>query len=124
MNPDPIFKDDEKYLTGKENWLIRAYFYLFNGLNMLNQFRNLFLGIIALYVLLKLSNYWWLIVMAIPSIIILTIVGYYCVHRMYKVNEWLGIRFSSHFGQKSFNYTQETYNEIVKIKDLLENLNK
>ncbi len=116
---EELFKDDSKYLEGKENWLIRVYFYLFNGLNVLNQFRNLGLGIIAVYIALKLTNYWWLVAMTVPSIIILIIVGYYFVHRATKVQEWLGIRFSSHFGMKSFNYQEESYETLVRIEELL-----
>lgn len=118
---DDIFKDDDKYLRGKENWLIRAYFYCNNGLNVLNQFRNLFLGIIAIYIALKLDNYLWLILMVIPCIIILTLIGFYYTHRAGRVQEWLGVRFSSSFGLRSFNYTQQTYEVLLEIKNLLQN---
>lgn len=118
---DNLFKDDSKYLEGKENWLIRAYFYCSNGLTILNEFRNLFLGILALYLALKLDKLWILPVMAIPCILILTLTGYYVVHRVSKVREWLGMRFGTHFGIKSFNYTEENYKLLSEIRDLLRN---
>lgn len=119
MNNTGIFKDDEKYLTGKENWLIRAYFYCSNGLGILNEFRNLFLGILGLYIALKWDNVWLAVVLFFVSICILTVVGYYAVHKVGKVREWLSMRFSTHFGMKSFNYQEASYELLVEIRDLL-----
>ena len=33
-------EEDKKYLTGGQNNIIRFYFYLMNGLQILNEFRN------------------------------------------------------------------------------------
>lgn len=114
-----LFKDDPKYLEGKENWFIRMYFYCSNGLTILNEFRNLFLGILGLYIALKWDNIWIAISLFIISVIILTIVGYYTVHRISKVREFLGIRFGSHFGKKSFDYTEGSYELLKEIRDKL-----
>ncbi len=121
---DDLFKDDEKYLKGPTNWLIRYYYYLTNGVGILNEFRNLFLGILAVYIALHLSNIWWLVVMLVPSVVILTIVGYYQVHKISKVKDWLQTRFSSYFGMKSVNYIEANYEILVEIRDLLRNSHK
>ncbi len=118
---DNIFKDDDTYLKGTENWFIRAYFYLSNGLAILNEFRNLFLGIVAIYIALHMTNVWWMIIMFVPSVVILTLIGYYVVHKVSKMREWFGTRFSSHFGMKSFNYQEASY-EL--LKEINENLKK
>lgn len=115
-----ILSDEKGYLKGTQNKLIRYYFYLMKGLDILNQFRNLFLGILALYIALKLDSLGIGIAMFLGSCIVLAILGYYNVHRLSKINEWLNIRFSSHFGIRQFNYQQEN-NELLKdIKALLE----
>jgi len=119
MNHQELFKDDPKYLEGKENWLIRMYFYCSNGLGILNEFRNLFLGILGLYIALKLDNYFIAIGLFVVCVIILTIVGYYTIHKVSKVREWLGMRFGTHFGIKTFNYNQGTYEMLVEIRNLL-----
>lgn len=119
MPPENIFKDDAKYLKGAENWLIRYYLYLSNGLVELNGFRNLFLGILTVYITFKLQSYWWAIGIFVVSIIILTIVGYYIIHRAGKVRDWVGMRFSSYFGMKQINYTEESYKLLVQIRDSL-----
>ncbi len=121
---DNLFKDDSKYLQGKENWLIRAYFYCSNGLLILNEFRNLFLGIVAIYITLKITNLYLIGAIIIISLVILTLLGYFRIHRMAKRMEYLSTRFGTSFGLRSFNYTAETYNEMVKVRELLENILK
>lgn len=110
---------DQKYMHGFENKGIRYYYYLNTGLGILNQFRNLFLGIFGLYVVLHLSNPFLLVLMLIPSVVGLTILGYYNVHTMNKVMEWIGIRFSSHYAIRQFNYHQGTYELLDEIKCIL-----
>jgi hypothetical protein len=122
MDDNPL-KDDSKYLKGKENWLIRAYFYCSNGLIILNEFRNLFLGIIAIYITLKITNLYAICGIMLGSIIILTLVGYYRVHRMAKKMEYISTRFSTSFGIRSFNYTMESYNLLVEILKELKDAN-
>lgn len=113
--------EDLIYLKGFHNKMMRYYFYLMSGLGILNNFRNLFLGIFALYIALKLDNVLYGIIIFIVSSIVLTICGYYNVHRVSKISEWLGVRFSSHFGIKSFNYTQENNELLKEIRDILKN---
>lgn len=119
INPDELQKDDQKYLSGFQNRMIRYYFYISRGLDILNAFRNLFLGIGALYIALKIDQPLWIVVMVIVSLIILLISGYYNVHKLAKMQEWLSMRFSTHFGIKSFNYTEEQ-NKLLKgiLKEL------
>lgn len=108
-------EDEQRYLAGFTNRCIRYWYYLENGLNVLNEFRNLFLGIIALYIALHLTNLLWLIGMFIPCTIALTVTGYYYVHKFAKVKEWVSIRFSSHFGIKNFDYQKENNRLLQEI---------
>ena len=123
MDDPEIRKDDDKYLKGGENWIIRAYFYCSTGLGILNEFRNLFLGILAVYIALKLDNLFLAIGMFAISVVLLTLMGYYTVHKIAKVREWLGMRFSTHFGAKAFNYQAKSYELLQEIRDLLKNAN-
>ncbi len=123
MTPDEeknISVDDHKYMGGTQNTLIRYYYYLENGLNILNEFRNLFLGILAVYIALKLENILWAILMFIFGIIVLVVAGWYNVHKLAKMKEWLSMRFSTHFAIRSFDYQRGIYEEMKKIRDLLE----
>jgi len=118
MNDNPL-KDDSKYMPGFQNRAIRYYFYLSNGLNIVNESRNLILGILGVYIALKLDNILYIILMLLGSLIILTIIGYWVVHKVAKVREWLSMRFSTSFGIKSFSYQEESYKLLVEIRDLL-----
>lgn len=117
MNDSP--EDEKKYLAGFPNRLIRYWYYLENGLGILNEFRNLFLGIVALYIALKLTNLFLMVAMFIPCCIVLTVVGYVAVHRIAKVKEWINLRFSSHFGIRSFDYQRANYQLLKKISEKL-----
>ena len=110
---------DSVYFPGFENRLIRYYYYLNAGLGIVNNFRNVFLGIFGLYFILKLDNWALLIVMFIPTMVVLTIVGFFVVHRINKVQEWLGMRFSTHYGIRQFNYQQEQNELLKEIRDKL-----
>ena len=116
--------NDDLYIKGGENKLIRYYFYLSNGLNIINEFRNLFIGIVAIYIALKFTSVWWMVVMFVPSVIVLTVLGYYVVHKVSKVRDYLGTKFGSHYGIRNFNYAEESYKRLEEIRDLLQKNNK
>lgn len=120
MNDNEVAEYDSKYLPGLKNRFARYYFYLNRGLDILNQFRNLFLGILGIYIALHLTNPALLAIMGVPALLILTVAGYYSVHHMSKITEWLTIRFSSHYAIKTFNYTEEQVKLLKEIKELLE----
>ncbi len=103
---------DHLYFFGLENKAIRYYYYLNRGLDILNQFRNLFLGIFALYFTLHLTNPFLLGLMFLVGSIILLVMGYYTTHTMNKVTEWLGMRFASHYAIRQFNYQQGIYETL------------
>jgi len=115
----PTSDDEQAYLTGITNHSIRYWYYLENGLTILDEFRNLFLGIIALYIALKLTNILWMVVMFVPCVLILTVVGYFYVHKFAKIKEWVSIRFSTHFGIKNYDYLKANNELLTEIRDLV-----
>ncbi len=112
-------EDEKEYLSGPVNRAIRYYYYLENGLTIVNDFRNLILAILGVYIVLKLSNPLWLAGMFLVSTILLTVAGYYYIHKFAKVKEWVSVRFSSHFAIRSYDYQKricELLEEIKKLK--------
>ncbi len=99
----------------KENILIRLYFYLNSGVTILNNFRNLFLGIFALYFALKLTSPLLLVAMFAISIPILIVVGYYNVHKILKVSEQLSVKHGTHYGLKQFELIEKQTSLLEKI---------
>lgn len=111
--------DQQEYIKGKENFLIRMFYYLHNGATLLNEFRNLIMGVFALYFLLKLTNPIWMVVMFVVSVPILILIGHYNVHKMAKVNEYLNTRFSTHYALKTFELNQQTVKLLEDINEKL-----
>ena len=107
----------QNYLKGRQNAAIRTYFYINSGLTIMNNFRNLGLGIFALYFALKLTNPLLLIAMFVMALPILAIVGYYNVHVMAKVIEWLSIKFSTHYQKENFDNVGKQVLLLKKIAD-------
>lgn len=109
----------EKYLKGKENWFIRMNFYVNSGLGIVNNYRNLIFAIFGVYITLKLTSPLWLIGMFILALPVLMVLGYYNIHRMSKINEWLSIKFATHYAIKQFNLNEEQVKLLKDIKNLL-----
>ncbi len=116
LTPEKEGEFDGRYMRGVENKAIRYYYYLNSGLGILNQFRNLVFGVFALYVMLHLSNPFLIVVMFMVACPLLMVIGYYDIHTMSKVMEWIGIRFSSHYAIRQFNYQHGIYETLQDIK--------
>lgn len=117
-------EQNKDYMKGTENTLIRYYYYINRGLDIVNQFRNLFLGFIAVYLGLHLTNIGWILVMFILSLPILTIVGWYNTHKVLKNSEYLATQFSTHFARSQFDLIKEQVEELKKINEQLTRLQK
>ncbi len=117
--PEQLNEEDRQNLRGFENTAIRFYFYLMKGLDIVNSFRNLFLGIAAIYIAMQLENITWAVVMFLVSCVVITIAGWYNVHKVSKRHEWIGMRFSTHYGIKTFDLNKGQYDLLVEIRDLL-----
>lgn len=121
---EKLRQEDQLYLKGKQNFLIRIYFYIERGLDIVNLFRNLILGIFAAYFALKIDNVWILVGMFLVALPILAIMGRYNVHTLSKLKEWLSMRFSTHYGLKAFDYQAEQVALLKEVRDLLKKLDK
>ncbi len=106
-----------------KNNLIRIYFYLNNGVNILNNFRNLFLGIFALYFALKLTSPVLLVIMFIVAVPILVVCGYYNVHHIAKTSEQLSVKFGTFYGIKTYELAEQQVKLLRKIEKLLKEKN-
>lgn len=103
------------YLKGKENKAIRYYFYCQRGLGVINDFRNVAFLIFAGYFALKLDNILWMGAMFLGSLPFLILIGWYSVHRMGNVIDWLNIKFSTHYGIRQFTLQEEILEELKTI---------
>lgn len=111
--------NEQQYLKGKSNFLIRMYFYLSNGLSVVNEFRNLLLGIFGVYITLKLEDPWIMPLIFLFSVAILIPTGYFMVHYVSRVRDWLSTKFGSHYVIKNYDYNKAN-NKLLKeiLKEL------
>ncbi len=114
--------DDYKktYDKGLVNQGVRGWFYLQRGLNLVNEFKYLIAGILALYYTLKLDSYGTLIFLFVISIPILTFVGWFHTHKMAKALEWRNMVFSSYFARHNVDLAEQNVELLREIKKILE----
>lgn len=103
------------YWDGNKNKSIRIYFYSQRGLALFNEFRYLFMLIFGLYMLMKLSNPIWLAVMFFIASPVLVIFGWFQVHHMAKVINYLDVEFATFWTRYSFDLQKRTVTALEDI---------
>ena len=98
----------DRYFNGWKNQLIRIYYYLDEGLSLLNQFKYLVAGIIALAVVLEIEqSIEWMIIMFAVSLPILIVAGYIWTRRVKKTIEWFSVEHTTHFSKHNINLQED-----------------
>jgi len=106
-----------QYWEGKENILIRLWVYTQRGLGIINEFKYLVAGIMAGYVILKLTNPWLALMVGILSLPPLIFLGRWQLHKVSKVSEWVSAQKGSVLGYSGYNIQ-------VRSMELLESIDK
>lgn len=124
---DNLFEINEntrkRFFEGKINKIIRIWYYLNEGLGLLNQFKYLIAGILAFYYFLKTDNIWLMIWMFIISMPVLVVVGYVYTYRAKKSLEWFNVEKTTYFGKYGY-ILQEKQNKILtELSEELKKLN-
>lgn len=118
---DPQFQQQymDNYDKGLWNRLVRAWYYLMEGLNLVNQFKYVALGIFGLYVALKFTNYLYLGVLFLVTLPILIAAGWIYVNRMAKNLSLTSMMKSSFFGRYNIDLAEEQVRLLKEIRDKL-----
>ena len=103
----------EHYYKGWKNKAIRYYYYVQNGLALLNEFRYLLMGIFACYYTLKLDNPLLIPLMFIVAIPVLGVIGYIAVMHIHKVIEYLNVQFTTTWSRYNYDLNEER-NQLLK----------
>ena len=133
MNDEGCVSDIRKkyrnvsYWKGSKNKAVRWYFYCQRGLALFNEFRYLIMLIFGAYMLLKLDNWLWMLLMFSVSVPALVFFGWLQTHHMAKIMDWLGVEFASHWSryglamsERSLDMAEENYTNIKKMAKILE----
>lgn len=115
MTDDTTNPKSHQYWTGTKNKIIRYYFYINTGLNVFNNFKYLVAAILGLYWMLHLKNPAILLIMFAISIPALGVIGYYSIHHINKVMNWLDVRFGSHYTLKNIELLEEIKNAVKSM---------
>ncbi len=110
------------YDKGALNHGVRAWFYLNKGLDLLNQFKYLAAGILAVYYMLKLDSHMVLLAIFIISIPVLVFAGWFYTHKMAKAIEWTGMVFSSYFARYNVDMSERNVENIAETTKLLKEI--
>ena len=94
------------------NKLIKIYFYLKRGLDLLSEFKYLIAGIMSLYVILKLDNTWQMVFMFVGSLPVLVIIGWLYVHKMSKALDWLNVEYGTHWARYNFELLEKQLKKL------------
>lgn len=115
----PMNRDIERknYWEGHENKVIRLWIYALRGLQMINEFKYLIAGLIALFVILKIGNPIWMAVGVVAAIPPLILLGRWQLKKAAKVDQWVSTEYGS-----VLRYSE--YNIRVKTLKILEEINK
>jgi hypothetical protein len=105
----------ERHWDGTKNKIVRYYFYSQRGLALFNEFRYLFMLLFGIYVLLKLQNPIWLLVMFLTALPLLIGFGWLQVHHMAKIINWLDVEFASYWSRYSFELQERQVKAIEEI---------
>ena len=113
----------KEYYEGKRNFIVRIYWYLDRGLDLLNQFKYLVGGIIALAVILKVEDsIEWMVTIFVIAVPLLILTGYLYVRYGARVLEYLNLKQATHFGQynlklqeRQIELSEELLREIKKL---------
>lgn len=105
--------NEKQYSDGKVNKLIRIYYYLKEGLSVLNDWKYLVAGILAFYYALNLTDYRYMVMMFIVAIPILILLGYVWVRWVRKTMEWFSVKYTTHYAKYGYDL-QERRNDLLE----------
>ncbi len=110
------------YDKGVLNHSVRGWFYLQKGLDLVNQFKYLIAGILAVYYTLKLDSYAVLLGIFAASIPLLVLAGWVYTHKMAKALEWTGMVFSSYFARYNIDMSERNVENLSDIAKTLKEI--
>lgn len=109
------------YWEGKENKLIRLWVYVLRGLDMVNSFKYLVAGLMAGYVILKLTNPLWMLIIGVASIPPLILLGKWQLKKVSKVSEWVSTEHGTVLKYSNYNLQVRILETLQEIEKKLNN---
>lgn len=115
-----IENKDNVYAEG--HYFGKIIFYILRGVDFVNNFKYVGVFIFGIYVLLKLDNAWWLVLISIIALPILLVLGWVFVHKLAKIIDWLTIQYATFWSRYSFTLQEKQISELEKINEKLDKI--
>ena len=115
-------KIKEEYFYGVKNQAIRVYYYLKEGLDLFNDFKYLVAGILAVFYLLNLEGYQYMLLMGLISLPFLIVIGYLWTHKAKKTIEYFNLKFTTYFSQYNMRVQERQLELLEEISEKLSKL--
>lgn len=115
-----IEEQEKTMLSGPKNWSVRLYFYATKGMDIINYFRVLGMGILGFCFITKISDPLKICVFFVIAFPIVIFIGYIFVHYMAVVLEFLGVRYTTAWNKYSFELQERQTDACEKLVKLLE----
>ena len=112
----------KKYWDGWFNKGVRHYFYITKGVEIFNFFRYVIMTIGMIYLFFKLNNPWYFPLMFMICMPPLDVVGWFSVHKMDKVTEFLQTRYATHYSHYQVELNEDQKNYLKSIDEKLDKL--
>jgi len=109
------------YWVGKQNLAIRWWVYLLRGLNMLNEFKYVLAAIISGYVILKITEPIWMVIVGVSVVPPLIILGRWQLQRASKVEQYISTELGNVLKWKDYEVKVETLNKLNEILEEIKN---
>lgn len=109
------------YLTGKKNFIARQWYYILQGLALVNDFKYLAGFILLIYGVLKLNNPPILVIIFLSCIPFLHFFGYIRAYYINKTVDYLTIELGTHWGRYTYELS-EKQNKL--LEEILKELKK
>ncbi len=111
--------NEQRYWQGRKNFIARGWYYILQGLDLINSFKYLGAFILGIYAILKLTNPWVMVVIFLISLPLLLIAGYLKAWHVNKVVDWLTVELGTHWGRHGYNLQEKTLEQLIEINNKL-----
>lgn len=111
------------YWAGRHNLLIRWWVYLIHGLEMVNQFKYVLAAIISGYVILKITDPVWMVIVGIAVVPPLIVVGRWQLQKAAKVEQYVTMEYGNVLKWSDYNVKVETFKKLEEILIELKKIN-
>ena len=110
---------EKRYMRGWINFIIRLYYFLQEGLNQVNQWKYIIMGILGFAFLIKITSYIVIGLMFAGAVPILMLIGYLWVTRGKKSTEYYQTRDTTIFGRYGVEIQERQIQLLEDIKTKL-----